>query len=91
MNLENIYVNPLTVTSPKGRITPGSINVLYDGGAGSWSLVRLIWDNKPRVAIRWNGRASDDKVGNPQSRGLPTWFVLPEEIAEFIVERYTTR
>ncbi len=31
------------------------------------------------LAIRWNGRA-DAEIGNPQSRGLATWFIVPRQL-----------
>ena len=30
------------------------------------------------LAMRWNG-TDDNVIGNPQSRGLPTWFIVPRE------------
>jgi hypothetical protein len=38
--------------------------------------------------LRWNGDSEDQRfpgIGNPQSRGVPTWFILPEEIAEVVI------
>ena len=44
------------------------------------------WDGDRVLAIRWNGTNDDESgVGNPQSRGLPTWFILPSWINEAIV------
>ena len=31
------------------------------------------------LAVRWNGKGGD-KLGSPQSRGRPTWFIVPEEL-----------
>lgn len=36
------------------------------------------WDGEPVLAMRWNG-TDDNAIGNPQSRGLPTWFIVPSE------------
>ena len=35
-------------------------------------------------AFRWNG-TEDNKIGNPQSRGLPTWTMLDERLHEAVV------
>ena len=77
------YVKPDLVTSPKGRIS--DLEVIYDGGEGSWSLARMKWDGEESVGLRWNG-GSDDHIGNPQSRGVPTWFILPDEIARVVID-----
>jgi len=80
------YINPSMVTSPKASIS--NLKVVYDGdaqGAGEgewvgWSIATFDWNGEPSVGARWNG--SDGNVGNPQSRGVPTWFVLPGPLAE---------
>lgn len=71
------YVPPVDVTSPKGRWK--LVRVLSDGGPNSWSAAEGRWDDEPRLAIRWNG-GDGGRLGSPQSRGLPTWFVVPPEI-----------
>lgn len=81
--MSNFYITPENVKSPKSRIS-GEIKVLKDGGPGSWSLVKLTWDNLESYGIRWNGSDDDNGIGNPQSRGVPTWFILPEEIGNLI-------
>jgi hypothetical protein len=55
------------------------IDVLYSGGNGGASLAIGEWDEERVLAMRWNGHSNQDNsgVGNPQSRGLPTWFILP--------------
>lgn len=78
------YTTPDMVVSPKSRITP-PLEVLYDGGeegqGDGFSIAKLKWDNQDAVAIRWNG-STDSQIasiaGTPQSRGLPTWFILPD-------------
>ena len=37
------------------------------------------------LGIRWNGEPSSP-LGNPQSRGIPTWFIVPDELRD-VVER----
>ncbi len=76
------YVKPQNVDSPKSRWRLR--HVLYDGGEGSWSVAEGQWEDsglwREVLAIRWNGHA-DAEIGNPQSRGLPTWFIIPDELA----------
>lgn len=79
---EEFYIKPQNVVSPKRFVS--DLNVLYDGGAGGWSLVKLKWDGNDCYAMRWNGNASNNGIGNPQSRGVPTWFVLPNEVGNMI-------
>lgn len=74
-----MHTNPEAVQSPKASVA--QVRVLYDTGAGGWALASMLWEGKPVLGMRWNG---DEKnpIGNPQSRGIPTWFVLPDEIAK---------
>ena len=81
------YIDPNTVVSPKANWS--LIKVLRNGevhgkGDNDASLAIGKWDdgdgNGPQsvFAMRWNGTKADKTgVGNPQSRGLPTWFVIP--------------
>lgn len=77
------YVKPSEVHAPKRHWS--LIHVLFDGGKGESSLAIGRWDNKPVLAMRWNGR-DENPLGNPQSRGLPTWFVIPHEYRKQILE-----
>ena len=79
------YVNPETVVSPRNKIR--SVDVLYDDGAGSWSVAILDYDGRERLGIRWNGENGESGIGNPQSRARPTWFVLPDELAAVVREQ----
>jgi hypothetical protein len=78
------YIHPKDVTSPKGSLE--DIEVIYNGGENSWSLARMKWDNSPVIAMRWNGGSSNGRpsIGNPQSRGHATWFVVPDDVGEYI-------
>lgn len=69
------YILPIEVISPKSRWS--LIDVVDDQGPGEISVAVGRWDNRPRLGVRWNGR-SENPIGNPQSRGLPTWFLMPE-------------
>ncbi len=74
------YIEPDMVLSPKARVN--NIRVLFDGGENEWSAVELEWDGEPAIGLRWNGGTnSQSPNGNPQSRGVPTWFIVPDEIA----------
>lgn len=76
-----IYPNPESVISPKGAVK--DVRVVYDTGVGGWSMAKLLWNDKEALGIRWNGNA-DNTLGNPQSRGIPTWFILPEDVANLV-------
>jgi hypothetical protein len=83
------YIKPDKVNSPKSHWLLRK--VLHDGGqpsshAGSgWSAAIGQWKDSEHgwtevLALRWNGN-KDNPLGNPQSRGLPTWFIVPPELA----------
>jgi hypothetical protein len=79
------YIDPRLVTSPKGRVE--RLDVIYDGGEGDYAVATMLWDGEPATGVRWNGGDRGEKfqgLGNPQSRGIPTWFILPDPIAELV-------
>jgi len=76
------YTDPRTVRSPKEHWM--LIDVLDNRGEGEHSIAIGEWDGNRVLAIRWNGNAGE--LGNPQSRGIPTWFVLPSEYNTKLVE-----
>ena len=82
------YIDPRMVLSPRGRVE--NLEVLYDGGEGEYAIARMDWDGDPgNIGVRWNGGDTPgrfDRTGNPQSRGVPTWFILPEHIARLVVD-----
>lgn len=74
------YIPPQDVKSPRDRLRV--LRVLHDGGEWSWSVALVFWDEEYRLAFRWNGGSDDPNQpskGNPQSRGLPTWTMLPND------------
>ena len=90
------YQDPSIVKSPKGAVS--HLRVLYDGGeqasdAGDWtgwSVAELEWLEEPTLACRWNGSDENPQVseiGNPQSRGNPTWFIIPRPLQDAIKAR----
>jgi hypothetical protein len=78
------YHDPKTVDSPRGRWR--LIEVLSNEGQGKDSLAIGMWDDAPALAMRWNGSSKEEGVGHPQSRGLPTWFMLPNWCHEGVLE-----
>ena len=80
--MASTIVHPEDVSSPRQRWS--LIAVLDDGQSDKGALAIGRWDNKPVLAIRWNGD-EENPVGNPQSRGLATWFILPEKYIEAIL------
>jgi hypothetical protein len=77
------YIKPSDVHAPKRFWS--LIHVIFDGGPGSSSLAIGRWENNPVLAMRWNG-TEENPLGNPQSRGLPTWFVVPDQHWKQILE-----
>lgn len=78
------YVDPNTVISPRALwVLKG---IIHNTGQGGWSVAEGEWDGTPCLAIRWNGSNNDNGVGNPQSRGHATWFIVPDEL-QFAVRR----
>lgn len=85
-----IYHNPLNVWSPRDCID--NVQLLYDGGlTDAYSLAIITWQGQDRIGVRWNVNqrewADPAKVagtvicvGEPNSRGYPTWFILPEDL-----------
>jgi hypothetical protein len=78
------YIKPTEVVSPKAHWS--LIDVLLDRGEGDCAYALGIWDGERRVGFRWNG-TKDNELGNPQSRGLPTWTMLDTEIHRQIIEQ----
>src|SRR5882672_4217503 len=77
------YIKASDVHAPKRFWS--LIHVIFDGGPGGSSLAIGRWENKPVLAMRWNG-TEDNPLGNPQSRGLPTWFIVPDQHWKQILE-----
>lgn len=83
-DMANKYILPEDVISPRQRWS--LIKVLHDGGAGNYSIALGRWDNEPVLGMRWNG-IEESPIGNPQSRGLPTWFIVPGNYQDNILEQ----
>ena len=93
------YKNPKFINSPKGMVEV--VEVIYDGKDDpAYSLAIIKWENIYKLGIRWNiaysewddyrkQNGQDECIGNPQSRGIPTWFVLPDDM--MFSEKFTVR
>jgi len=89
------YIPPSEVKSPRRHFT--LVAVLDDGktddapgGESSVAVAVGRWRNAEGsdevvLAIRWNGDDANP-IGNPQSRGLPTWFILPRHLRRTLLE-----
>lgn len=61
------------------------ISILLDPKKPSTCVLALgKWENEARLAMRWNGD-KDSPIGNPQSRGLPTWFIVGPEFNDSLM------
>lgn len=76
-------VSPHDVHSPKEHWN--LIAVLDEGKQDRGALAVGRWDGEPVLAIRWNG-TPDNIIGTPQSRGIPTWFIVPRKWNEALLE-----
>lgn len=70
-------MNPNQVTSPAKNIK--DVKVLYTDETDNFSIASVFWNDKKRIAIRWNGEGN--ALGYPHSHGNPTWFIIPKKIA----------
>jgi len=79
------YVLPENVISPQNYWALTC--VIYNEEQGGIAVAFGRWDNNPVIGIRWNGYDEPHKeLGNPQSSGNPTWFILPKELGIVIVK-----
>lgn len=77
------YIKPETVLSPKASV--GELKILHNQSDGGWSVSSLLWRGNPRLAIRWNGSDKEEGCGMPNAYGRPTWFIIPEALADAIL------
>jgi hypothetical protein len=75
-------MDPKNVVSPRSRWDLA--RVLYDEGDGSYAVALGYWDDEPAVGMRWNGQSEGN--GFPQSSGYATWFILPPDLKDTILE-----
>lgn len=74
-------IDPNKVISPRNRLK----NIIKARDYGSFSIAILEWDEEKRVGIRWNGKYNE--LGFPTSKGYPTWFIMPKEVALAYTEK----
>lgn len=78
------YIKPDDVISPQNSWILNC--VIYDEGEGGVSISYGEWDKKSVMAMRWNGICEPHKgLGNPQSSGHATWFILPHETGVSVI------
>lgn len=77
------YIDPKSVVSPK-HSWGKDFEVLADTGNGGWSVAEGTWEGSACLGLRWNGSNEEPSIGNPQSRGNPTWFIVPDELVDDI-------
>jgi hypothetical protein len=82
------YVTADKVTSPRQRWT--LIRVLEFGDKEDSNGERVAisigkWDDEPVLGMRWNG-TKKSPIGSPQSRGLPTWFIIPVRLQDAVIK-----
>lgn len=82
------YTLPRLVNSPRASVK--EVHAILDLGEEDWSAALLNWDGVPACGLRWNGWSQGEgnkpHPGVPQSRGLPTWFVLPSPLVLPVLE-----
>ena len=49
-------------------------------------MASINWEGSEAIGIRWNGEEGSG-IGNPQSRGNPTWFILPDELRDVVLNK----
>jgi hypothetical protein len=81
------YIRPDKVVSPRNSWT--LIRVLEAGhdqdSFGQRVAIALgDWEGQKVLAMRWNG-TDGSPLGSPQSRGLPTWFIVPMRLHESVI------
>lgn len=87
------YTKPEKVKSPRSSVE--IIKILCDKGEDSYSVAELKWCGKKCFGMRWNisQKEWNDKakqqeiatcIGMPSSRGHSTWFILPDELNDYI-------
>src|SRR6202049_786281 len=77
------YIDPSEVISPKAHWH--LFDVILDRKGGDCAYALGTWDGERRIGFRWNGADDGGPIGNPQSRGLPTWTMLDPALHEAVV------
>lgn len=67
------YILPAAASSPRRNWS--ITRILIAAGPEEMAVALGKWDGKDVIGLRWNGTA-ENPIGNPQSRGLATWFIV---------------
>jgi hypothetical protein len=78
------YIRPEEVLSPRKHVER-VLEVIHDPREDGMSVARIIWNDRPVVAVRWNGN-EERPLGNPVSRGRATWFIVDDYAAVQVEE-----
>ena len=74
----------LEVKSPIDKIDgPYKVIVIYLNEY--WGIAALKFDGKPCFGIRW----FDTSLGTPNSHGKKAWFILPDIVANGIIDTFS--
>ena len=79
------YIPPQDVVSPRQHWA--LFLVILDRGEDDTSYAIGTWDGTPVFASRWNG-SKGAPIGMPQSRGLPTWYVLDSHLNDTLIAHF---
>lgn len=91
---------PETVMSPRRHIS--EVIEIFNGGIDEpFSLAVVCWDGVYRIGIRWNITENEwddplkdsgekECVGEPNSRGYSTWFILPANFINDLLQPNST-
>lgn len=82
------YILPVDVVSPKTSWS--LVDVVLDNGPGKCAYAIGLWNQHRCIGFRWNGTA-ENPLGNPQSRGLPTWTILDDALYPAVLEQVEAR
>ena len=82
-----MYIRPEDVLSPRDKVK--NLEIIINNDKEDYSIALLEYNGTECVGVRWNTtNEKKDNIGTPQSRGIPTWFILPKEIAEVYLEKF---
>ena len=75
----------LQINSPMSRIEGNPYVVVLKDVNERWCIVALKWDNQHQLGIRWFW----DNSGFPQTNGIATWTVLPNNLSRIVLRGAT--
>lgn len=83
-NVETIINELLEVKSPIEKVEgPYKVIVIYPNDY--WGIAALKFDGKQCFGIRW----FDTSLGTPNSFAKKTWFILPDVVANGIIDTFS--